>query len=68
MVNSDDCSDSICLGFDRKMGKEKRYETTIPQKLIYCFKTLRNCRVSLNSELKRANLGSTGGALKHQHE
>ena len=34
LVNSDDCGDSIFLDFDRKMGKEKRYETTIPQKLI----------------------------------
>ena len=34
MVNSDDCGDSIFLDFDRKMGKEKRYETTITQKLI----------------------------------
>ena len=34
MVNSDDRGDSIFLDFDRKMGKEKRYETTITQKLI----------------------------------
>ena len=47
LVNSNDCSDSICLGFDRKMGKEKRYETTIPQKLIHCFKALRNGGVVL---------------------
>ena len=45
LVNSDDCSDSIFLDFDRKMGKEKRYETTIPRKLIDCCKTLSNCRV-----------------------
>jgi len=30
LVNSDDCGDSIFLDFDRKMGKEKRCETTIP--------------------------------------
>ena len=27
LVHSDDCGDSIFLDFDRKMGKEKRYET-----------------------------------------
>jgi hypothetical protein len=43
LVNSDDCGDSIFLDFDRKMGKEKRYETTIPRKLIDCCKTLSNC-------------------------
>ena len=42
LVNSDDCGDSIFLDFDRKMGKEKRYETTIPRKLIDCCKTLSN--------------------------
>ncbi len=42
LVNSDDCGDSIFLDFDRKMGKEKRCETTIPRKLIYCCKTLNN--------------------------
>ena len=42
LVNSDDCSDNIFLDFDRKMGKEKRYETTIPRKLIDCCKTLNN--------------------------
>ena len=45
LVNSDDCGDSIFLDFDRKMGKEKRYETTIPRKLIDCCKTLSNCGV-----------------------
>ena len=52
MVNSDDCGDSIFLDFDRKMGKEKRYETTIPRKLIDCCKTLSNGGVSLNRELE----------------
>jgi hypothetical protein len=33
------------LDFDRKMGKEKRCETTIPRKLIDCCKTLSNCGV-----------------------
>ena len=42
LVNSDDCGDSIFLDFDRKMGKEKRYETTIHRKLIDCCKTLSN--------------------------
>ena len=51
LVNSDDCSDSIFLDFDRKMGKEKRYETTITRKLIDCCKTLSNCRVELTREL-----------------
>ena len=50
LVNSDDCGDSIFLDFDRKMGKEKRYETTIPRKLIDCCKTLCNCGVIQNSE------------------
>ena len=50
LVNSDDCGDSIFLDFDRKMGKEKRYETTIPRKLIDCCKTLSNCGVIQNSE------------------
>ena len=45
LVNSDDCGDSIFLDFDRKMGKEKRYETTIHRKLIDCCKTLSNCGV-----------------------
>ena len=40
LVNSDDCGHSIFLDFDRKMGKEKIYETTIPRKLIDCCKTL----------------------------
>ena len=52
LVNSDDCGDSIFLDFDRKMGKEKRYETTIPRKLIDCCKTLSNGGVSLNRELE----------------
>ena len=43
LVSSDDCGDSIFLDFDRKMGKEKRYETTIPRKLIDCCKTHSNC-------------------------
>ena len=47
MVNSDDCGDSIFLDFDRKMGKEKRYETTIHRKLIDCCKTLSNSRMIL---------------------
>ena len=47
LVNSDDCSDSIFLDFDRKMGKEKRYETTITRKLIDCCKTLSNGGVDL---------------------
>ena len=47
MVNSDDCGDSIFLDFDRKMGKEKRYETTIPRKLIDCCKTLSNSGIVL---------------------
>ena len=51
LVNSDDCGDSIFLDFDRKMGKEKRYETTIPRKLIDCCKTLSNCGVERNSKL-----------------
>jgi hypothetical protein len=34
--------DSIFLDFDRKMDKEKRYETIIPRKLIDCCKTLSN--------------------------
>ena len=38
LVNFNDCSDSIFLDFDHKMGKEKRYETTIPRKLIDCSK------------------------------
>ena len=58
MVNSDDCGDSIFLDFDRKMGKEKRYETTIPRKLIDCCKTLSNGGIDLNSALKRRNYGS----------
>ena len=37
LVNSNNCSDSICLGFDRKMGKEKRCETKTSRKLIHCF-------------------------------
>ena len=45
LVNSDDCGDSIFLDFDRKMGKEKRYETTIHRKLIDCCKTLSHGRV-----------------------
>ncbi len=45
LVNSDDCGDSIFLDFDRKMGKEKRCETTIPRKLIDCCKTLSKCGV-----------------------
>ena len=45
LVNSDDCGDSIFLDFDRKMGKEKRYETTIHRKLIDCCKTLSHCGV-----------------------
>jgi hypothetical protein len=45
LVNSDDCSDSIFLDFDRKMGKEKRYETIITRKLIDCCKTPSNCGV-----------------------
>ena len=52
LVNSDDCSDSIFLDFDRKMGKEKRHETTITRKLIDCCKTLSNGGVSLNRELE----------------
>ena len=58
MVNSDDCGDSIFLDFDRKMGKEKRYETTITRKLIDCCKTLSNGGVDLNSALERRNYGS----------
>ena len=42
LVHSDDCGDSIFLDFDRKMGKEKRDETTIPRKLIDCCETPRN--------------------------
>lgn len=42
LVHSNNCGDSIFLGFDRKMGKEKRGETTIPRKLIDCCETLRN--------------------------
>ena len=49
LVNSDDCSDSIFLDFDRKMGKEKRYETTITRKLIDCCKTLTNCGIAHTS-------------------
>ena len=45
LVNSDDCGDSIFLDFDRKMGKEKRCETTIPWELIDCCKTLSNVGV-----------------------
>ena len=54
LVNSDDCGDSIFLDFDRKMGKEKRYETTIPRKLIDCCKTLSNRGVIHNSKLHSA--------------
>ena len=50
LVNSDDCSDNIFLDFDSKMGKEKRYETTITRKLIDCCKTLSNGGVVLNSD------------------
>ena len=50
MVNSDDCGDSIFLDFDRKMGKEKRYETTIHRKLIDCCKTLSNGGISERSD------------------
>ena len=42
MVNFDDCGDSIFLDFDRKMGKEKRDETTTPRRLIDCCDALRN--------------------------
>lgn len=56
MVNSDDCGDSIFLDFDRKMGKEKRYETTIPRKLIDCCKTLSNGGVVSNSDFKMKKL------------
>ena len=42
LVHSDDCGDSIFLDFDRKMGKEKRDETTIPRKVIDPCETLRN--------------------------
>ena len=52
LVNSDDCGDSIFLDFDRKMGKEKRHETTIHRKLIDCCKTLSHGGVSLNRELE----------------
>ena len=52
LVNSDDCGDSIFLDFDHKMGKEKRYETTITRKLIDCCKTLDNCGIVHNSELQ----------------
>ena len=45
LVNSDDCGYSIFLDFDRKMGKEKRYETIITRKLIDCCKTPSNCGV-----------------------
>ena len=45
LVNSDDCGDSIFLDFDRKMGKEKRYEITFHRKLIDCCKTLSHGRV-----------------------
>ena len=55
MVNSDDCGDSIFLDFDHKMGKEKRYETTITRKLIDCCKTLSDGGVVLSDELKEAN-------------
>ena len=41
---------AIFLDFDSKMGKEKRYETTITRKLIDCCKTLRNGGVVLNSD------------------
>ena len=50
LVNSDDCGDSIFLDFDRKMGKEKRYETTITRKLIDCCETLSNGGVVLNND------------------
>ena len=55
LVNSDDCGDSIFLDFDRKMGKEKRYETTITRKLIDCCKTFSNGWVVLSDGLKEAN-------------
>ncbi len=45
LVNSDDCGYSIFLDFDRKMGKEKRYETIITRKLIDCCKAPSNCGV-----------------------
>ena len=51
MVNSDDCGDSIFLDFDRKMVKEKRYETTIHRKLIDCCKTLSNGGVVSTDEI-----------------
>ena len=51
LVNFDDCGDSIFLDFDRKMGKEKRYEKTIPRKLIDRCKTLSNSGVIVNSDL-----------------
>ena len=46
LVNFDDYGDSIFLDFDRKMGKEKSYETTIPRKLIDCCETLSNGQVN----------------------
>ena len=52
LVNSDDCGDSIFLDFDRKMGKEKRYKTTITRKLIDCCKTLSDRRAVSFAELK----------------
>jgi len=39
LVNSDGWGDSIFLDFDRKMGKEKRHETTIRRKLSNGCKT-----------------------------
>ena len=50
LVNSYDCSDRIFLDFDDKMGKEKRYETTITRKLIDCCETLSNGGVVLNND------------------
>ncbi len=58
LVNSDDCGDSIFLDFDRKMGKEKRCETTIPRKLIDCCKTLSNCGVILNSDFYKKHFSN----------
>ena len=45
LVSSDDCGDSIFLDFDRKMGKEKRYESIITRKLIDCCNSLSNGEV-----------------------
>ena len=37
MGNFNNCSDYIFLGFDRKMGKEKRCQIKTSRKLSHCF-------------------------------